>query len=55
MVFAATILFAACAVSSVMGLTLDTPTAAAEDGNVVVTWTTVATDPYAPSHPTSTH
>ncbi|KAJ6631897.1 hypothetical protein B0H10DRAFT_1529 [Mycena sp. CBHHK59/15] len=45
MVFLASTLFAACVLPSVMGLTLNTPAGAVEDGTVAVTWTTVATDP----------
>ncbi|KAJ6528008.1 hypothetical protein DFH09DRAFT_161993 [Mycena vulgaris] len=45
MVFLANILFSACVLPSVMGLTLNTPAGATDDATVVVTWTTVATDP----------
>ncbi|KAJ6477976.1 hypothetical protein DFH09DRAFT_435186 [Mycena vulgaris] len=45
MVFLANILFSACVLPSVMGLILNTPAGATDDATVVVTWTTVATDP----------
>ncbi|KAJ7692572.1 hypothetical protein B0H17DRAFT_1061301 [Mycena rosella] len=43
MVFASILL--AFVLPSVMGLTLNTPTGAADEGNLAVTWTTIATDP----------